>query len=151
MKRILVVTAVVACATLLAIRNVPAQEGAKHAPVKEAEKAPPRTEKGEITVTGEVLDMACYLEHDGQGEKHAACATKCIESGLPVGIKGSDGTTWLLMGDHKPLNKELAPLAAQTITVHGKAVLRDGFHVIVDAEIVKAPGMEKAAPGTGGK
>jgi hypothetical protein len=45
----------------------------------------------ETTIKGEVLDMACYLDHGAQGEKHAACAEKCISSGLPVGIKDADG------------------------------------------------------------
>ena len=43
----------------------------------------------EITVTGEVLDLACYLDHGAHGEKHADCAKMCISSGLPVGDPGS--------------------------------------------------------------
>ena len=30
-----------------------------------------------ITVKGEVLDLACYLGHGGQGAKHADCAKTC--------------------------------------------------------------------------
>jgi hypothetical protein len=90
-----------------------------------------------VTVKGEVLDMACYVDHGATGEKHADCAKKCISSGLPVGIKADDGKTYLLIGDHKPLNKELAQHAAQTITVKGKAVERDGINMIENAEIVK--------------
>ncbi|MCG3147766.1 MAG: hypothetical protein PCFJNLEI_01207 [Verrucomicrobiae bacterium] len=89
-----------------------------------------------ITVTGEVLDMVCYIDHGATGAKHADCAKTCIESGLPVGIKATDGKTYLLVGEHKPLNKQLAPLAAKTITVKGKAVSRDGFNMIENAEIV---------------
>jgi hypothetical protein len=92
---------------------------------------------GLVTVKGEVLDMGCYLDHGAKGEKHAACAKTCIESGLPVGIKGNDGKTYLLIGDHKPLNKELAEYAGKTITVKGKHVERDGIHMIANAEIVK--------------
>ena len=91
----------------------------------------------EITVTGEVLDMACYIDHNAAGAKHADCAKKCITSGLPVGIKGNDGKTYLLIGEHKPINSELAPLAAKTITVKGKLVSRDGFNMIENAEIQK--------------
>ncbi len=91
----------------------------------------------EVTVKGEVLDMACYLDHGAKGEKHAQCAQTCIESGLPVGIKGEDGKTYLLIGEHKPLNKELAQYAAKTITVKGKLVSRDGINMIANAEIVK--------------
>src|SRR5919109_1053998 len=74
----------------------------------------------EVTVTGEVVDMSCYIDHGATGEKHAGCAKKCIASGLPVGIKANDGKTYLVIGDHKPANSELADLAAKTVTVKGK-------------------------------
>ena len=91
----------------------------------------------EITVTGEVVDMVCYIDHGGSGAKHADCAKDCISMGLPVGIKSKDGKTYLLVGEHKPINATLAQLAAKTITVKGKAVSRDGFNMIENAEIVK--------------
>lgn len=94
-------------------------------------------EPGAVTVTGEVLDMACYLDHGAHGDKHAGCAKTCIESGLPVGIKSSDGKVYLVIGDHKPLNKALAPYAAKTITIKGKLVSHDGISMIANAEIVK--------------
>jgi hypothetical protein len=90
-----------------------------------------------VTVKGEVLDMACYIDHGAHGEKHAQCAATCIESGLPVGIKGDDGKTYLLIGEHKPLNKTLAEYAGKTITVKGKLASRDGVNMISNAEIVK--------------
>ncbi len=90
-----------------------------------------------VTVKGEVLDMACYIDHGAHGEKHAQCAATCIESGLPVGIKGDDGKTYLLIGEHKPLNTTLAQYAGKTITVKGKFTSRDGINMISNAEIVK--------------
>lgn len=92
----------------------------------------------EITVTGEVLDLTCYVDHAANGEKHADCARKCIASGLPVGIKAADGTVYLLVGEHKPANAELANHAAQTITVRGKYVTRDGIKLLENIEIVKS-------------
>ena len=49
----------------------------------------------------------------------------------------NDGKTYLLIGEHKPINSELVSLAAKTITVKGKLVSRDGFNMIENAEIVK--------------
>ena len=92
---------------------------------------------GEVSVTGEVIDMVCYIDEGASGAKHADCAQTCIKLGLPVGIKASDGKTYLLVGEHKPMNDKLAALAAKTITVKGKAVSRDGFNMIENAEIVK--------------
>ena len=93
--------------------------------------------KGDVTVKGEVVDMACYLDHNATGEKHIDCAKKCIESGLPVGIKAEDGKTYLLIGEHKPLNSELVQYAGKTITVKGKLSSRDGINMIENAEIQK--------------
>jgi hypothetical protein len=88
------------------------------------------------TVKGEVLDMACYLDHGAHGAKHAECAAKCISSGLPVGLKAEDGKVYFLIGEHKPLNDQLAAYAGKTVTIHGKAVSRDGINLIENAEIV---------------
>jgi type 1 fimbria pilin len=91
-----------------------------------------------ISVTGEILDMACYTDHGAHGEKHAACAQKCIASGLPVGIKSdADGKVYIVIGDHKPMNDVLADYAAKTVTLKGKAVTRDGVNLLENAEIVK--------------
>ena len=91
---------------------------------------------GSKTVTGEVVDLMCYLDHNASGEKHAACASKCIKGGGPVGIV-SDGKSYILVGDHKPMNDELADLAGKTITVKGKLAERSGLSMIENAEIVK--------------
>ncbi|MBA2585165.1 MAG: hypothetical protein H0U99_01615 [Chthoniobacterales bacterium] len=88
-------------------------------------------------VSGEVIDMACYIDHGATGEKHADCAKKCITSGLPVGLKADDGKTYLLIGEHKPLNNELAQYAAKKITVEGKVTSRDGVNMIENAVVQK--------------
>jgi len=90
-----------------------------------------------VTVKGEVVDLACYLGHGATGEKHADCATTCIDSGLPVGLKTEDGKTYIVIGEHKPINKELAKLAGKTVTLKGKVSERDGMRLLANAEIVK--------------
>lgn len=100
-------------------------------------------EKGELgagetkKITGEVLDLVCYIDHKAMGEKHAGCAKTCIANGLPVGLKADDGKTYLLIGEHAPINKELAQYAAKKITVEGKVTSRDGFNMIENAVIQK--------------
>jgi hypothetical protein len=122
----------IAAAALFAASPIIAHESHEH----QGKEAVDET-KQEVTVKGEVLDMACYLDHNATGEKHADCAKKCINSGLPVGIKADDGKTYLLIGEHKPLNSELAQYAAKTITVKGKLSSRDGINMIENAEIQK--------------
>ena len=90
-----------------------------------------------MKISGEVVDMACYVDHGAAGDKHADCAKKCITNGLPVGLKADDGKTYLLIGEHKPINADLAQYAAKTITVKGKVASRDGINMIENAEIQK--------------
>ena len=89
------------------------------------------------TVKGEVVDMMCYLDHGAKGDSHAECAKTCIESGGPVGILTADNKLYLVIGDHKPMNDKLAPLAAKTVSIKGKVVERNGVKMIENAEIVK--------------
>ena len=88
------------------------------------------------TVTGEIVDMMCFVDHNAAGDKHAACAAKCIKGGGPVGIS-SEGKTYLVVGEHKPMNDELAEYAGKTITLKGKVSQREGVLMLANAEIVK--------------
>jgi hypothetical protein len=87
-------------------------------------------------VTGEVVDLMCYIDHNSSGDKHAACAAKCIKGGGPVGIT-SEGKIYLVVGEHKPMNDQLAEYAGKTITIKGKLAEKDGISMLENAEIVK--------------
>jgi hypothetical protein len=88
-------------------------------------------------VTGEVVDMMCYVDHNAVGEKHGqSCGTKCIKNGGPVGIV-SEGKAYLVVGEHKPINDQLAEYCGKSITVKGKLAERGGIAMIENAEIVK--------------
>ncbi len=87
------------------------------------------------TLTGEIVDLMCYLDHGAKGEKHKGCASKCIKGGGPVGLLTEDNQLYLVIGDHKPLNDTLADKAAQTVTLKGKVVERNGMRMIENAEL----------------
>ncbi|PYL26490.1 MAG: hypothetical protein DMF37_01940 [Verrucomicrobia bacterium] len=88
-------------------------------------------------ITGEVVDMMCYVDHNAMGEKHGqSCGAKCIRSGGPVGIV-SEGKAYLVVGEHKPINDELAGYCGKAITLKGKMAERGGMAMIENAEIVK--------------
>ena len=87
-------------------------------------------EGGTHTITGEVVDLTCYLGHGGSGAAHKDCAQKCINAGLPVGIKSGD-TLYLAVGsEHGTANAALAPLAGRTVTVEGDVAKKDGMHLV---------------------
>src|ERR1700746_2699392 len=88
-------------------------------------------------VTGEVVDMMCYVDHNAVGEKHGqSCGAKCVKSGGPVGIV-SDGKAYLVVGEHQPINDQLAEYCGKNITVKGKLAERGGIAMIENAEILK--------------
>jgi len=91
----------------------------------------------EQTLTGEVVDVFCYLSHgeEGLGPKHAGCAKKCIKGGLPVAIKVGDQLYLASMADHTAANERLGDLAAKQVTVRGKVMERDGQHLIAISSI----------------
>ena len=92
----------------------------------------------EILVTGEVLDMTCYIASNLSGPDHAKCARDCIRSGLPAGIKSQDGKVYLLTGGPgHSINAELADYAAKIVTIKGRPSVRDGFAQLQVEEIRK--------------
>jgi hypothetical protein len=90
------------------------------------------------TLTGEVVDLACFMAHDGQGKDHMKCAKQCIQKGLPVGILTDKGEVYLAVGEnHKNANEMLADKAAQSVTVVGDISEKAGTKMITIHELLK--------------
>ncbi len=103
------------------------------APKAEKKEAPAKAEKkeaGSTTIQGELVDLACYLEHGGHGEKHKACATTCAQNGLPIGLLDKHGKLYLVIGDHKPMNSQLADKMGDTVKATGKVSTRNGMKLL---------------------
>ena len=138
-KNIFKVTAVVmiACGVVKAADETPKHEGShpKHEGSHLKSKgAGGRNVSGRVT--GEILDLLCYVDHNAKGDAHAGAAKRCIERGLPVGIKSNDdGKVYIIVGEHKPLNKKLASHAGKTVTLKGKLISHDGVNMIANATI----------------
>ena len=94
----------------------------------------------EQTVTGEVVDVFCYLSHpaEGMGPKHADCAKRCIKNGLPVAIRVGNQLYLATMTDHNPANQRLAELAGQQVTVRGKVMELEGQRLIAISQVQSA-------------
>jgi hypothetical protein len=119
--------------------------------------ASPTASKLAASVTGEVIDMACYFDDGASGPSHADCARMCIASGLPVGLKGKDGKIYVLIGNqlppssqpaakHESLNAQLAPYAAKIVTVSGTIVSKSGVNVIENAQLLTEETLSQGSP-----
>jgi hypothetical protein len=91
------------------------------------------------SVTGEVVDLACYLHDPNEhGAAHRKCAEVCVKKGMPMGLLTGDKQVYLLLEDHdnqKPY-AALKDKAAETVTVEGEKVSQGGLQGIV-VEVVK--------------
>lgn len=87
------------------------------------------------TVTGEVVDVSCYLQLGKRGEAHVPCGTKCITNGQPIGLLDDKDNLYLLFAEeHHPrrdgqvdLKATFLPLLAKTATVNGTMVEMRGY------------------------
>jgi len=117
----LVVAAASAATTM---SNSAAKPAAKPAATMSHEATAP-----DKTLTGEVLDMGCYLAHEEHGAKHVACGTKCVAGGMPMGLLTADGSVYLVTMNHDnadPYN-QLKKMVGQTVTVTGSVSERGGM------------------------
>lgn len=102
-------------------------------------------------VTGEVVDVSCYLQLGKRGEAHVACGSKCIANGQPIGLVDKSDRLYLLMvEEHHPrrdgeleLKTVFGPLLAKTVTVNGMAVEMKGYRGL----FVRASTMDSLAKG----
>ena len=87
-------------------------------------------------ITGEVVDVHCYVSRGAHGEEHASCSNACISRDVPAGLLTEDGTLYLLLGE-KPVSikDKLAGKAGKTVTAHGRVVERNGLKAIKVASI----------------
>lgn len=94
-----------------------------------------------VSVTGEVIDSACYVKGGAKGEGHRGCAQKCGDAGVPLALleDGSGKVVWLASKeDAKSPNAELKPYAGRKVTVKGSYAERGGAKLLVIDSITAA-------------
>jgi hypothetical protein len=109
------------------------------AAVAAADDQAKKEEAKPVTITGEVLDLYCYMDHKATGPDHAKCATSCIKKGLPAGFLAADGTVYLITGkDHEPANALVADFAAKKSVITGLVKEQGGIKAIELVSIADA-------------
>ncbi len=93
----------------------------------------------DITVSGEILDLACYIAHGAKGPDHQKCARKCAEQGQPIGLLGSDGRVFILYADHadgSPYDKART-FAGSKVEIKGEPASKDGINGLTVHDVKK--------------
>ena len=105
-----------------------------------------KTQPGKVvTVTGEVIDLSCYLQVGKHGEKHKSCGEKCLQNGQPIGLLTKSGAVYLLMDEeHDPrrdgqttLRKAALDNFAKIMEVTGTETSFGGYRAIYVQGYVK--------------
>jgi hypothetical protein len=122
MKKLMIATALVAL-VFLAV------------PASIADDSPAKS----VTVTGEILDMACYIGKGAKGPDHAGCAKSCVKGGQPMGLLTEDGTVFLLVASHENGGafEKAKDLAGTKVEIMGPGLDRAGIKA-VEVHSVKA-------------
>lgn len=86
----------------------------------------------ETTITGQVIDVNCYVAMGASGEGHKMCAQACAKAGVALAILGSDGTLYMPVSSKPadPQNARLSQFAESKVKVTGTHRLQDGLHTI---------------------
>lgn len=93
----------------------------------------PAAAQDAITLSGEIVDLSCYLSKGSKGKRHKACAELCAKKGLPIGVLSDSGDVYLLLEDHdNPGGYDTAKsLAGERAEVTGKKFSSGGVQSIL--------------------
>ena len=89
-----------------------------------------------ISLSGEVVDLACYLSKGSKGKRHKQCAELCAKKGMPLGVLTDSGDVYLLLEDHDDPGpyETVKGLAGERATVSGKKFVKGGVQSVLVAE-----------------
>lgn len=92
-----------------------------------------------VTLKGEVVDLWCYLKNGGNGPDHKDCAVASVKAGNPIGLVTDRGDIYLIMGsaDFQPGREILLDRMAQTVTIWGRLIKRNGLQAVYVTSIVR--------------
>jgi type 1 fimbria pilin len=96
----------------------------------QAQKAAPAGD--EMTLTGQVVDVNCYVSMGASGAGHKQCAAGCAKKGVALAILGSDGTLYMPVSSKPgdPQNARLEPFAEGKVKITGTHRMSSGLHTI---------------------
>jgi hypothetical protein len=80
------------------------------------------------TVSGELVEVSCYLQLGKRGEKHIPCGSDCLKHGQPAGIVDKDGKlTVLFVEAHDPRRNGEVDMRDTFVSLLSKQVTATGM------------------------
>lgn len=89
-------------------------------------------ERATVTLTGEVVDLVCFVAHGVRGADNRFCAEHAEQVAQPLALLAEDGAVYILSAD--PENRfgydHVRTLVGEPAKVEGVASEREGLRVI---------------------
>lgn len=100
-----------------------------------------------VKVSGEIIDTWCYVTEImyALGTAHHKCAIWCAAGGIPVSIKGSDDTVYMVLkvegDDVNVANPKVLTVQTHEVTVDGDLYVRDGVNYLIVNQVADDKGV----------
>src|SRR5688500_3283574 len=132
---VVLLVGIVVAATAQEKAAEPAKEGA----ASEAPKGSTAQAKlGARTITGEVIDPACWIINGAKGDAHKECMIACAKSGQTLAILEKKTNKIYILATERPgddPNRGVIDYAGQSVMVKGKVFSRGGLTAIQVASV----------------
>jgi hypothetical protein len=86
----------------------------------------------------EVIDVACYIGKGEKGEKHQACAAKCISGGGELALLYNGKLYIPVSSDYHSARDKFVTSGGEMVNVSGKTVSKGGLNYMVLSDEKKA-------------
>ncbi len=128
----------VVIATSIGISTLFAQERPRAKP----RTPPPRsTQPQEVTLSGKVVDLQCYMTGKFIGKNPEAGSRNCIRRGVPAALETENGL--IVLGMAKGNSSKLAPHAMKLVELRGTLYEKHGVKYLEVASIKKLKALER--------
>jgi hypothetical protein len=105
-------------------------------------------EPATVEITGEVIDLACFLSYGARGADNARCAAHHIALDQPLALLEADGSILLLWAGHHTSHPfDLArQRLGQTVKIVGVPYQRDGVKGLEVRELTRVASGRRDSP-----
>ncbi len=88
-------------------------------------------------VSGEIVDLSCYLGHGAKGAAHKECAATCIANGGPMGLLTTKGILYVLTMNHDNPDafNNAKKLAGGNVKITGSTSMKNGTRALEVNEV----------------
>lgn len=93
-----------------------------------------------VKLRGEIIDLGCYVSHDGYGKKHKTCALECSKNGVPLALlENKTKKIYIIVATGHGENpyKEPVKFLADQVEVEGAVAVKGGTAVLMITSMEK--------------